>query len=87
MQRQWAKWAFEGRTHGVAEGDDRKPQTIKMKDWDATVSFRLWQFGDARVWLDKVKVHAGRYRATQWRRLDRANRRQRIYRRRPARTL
>ena len=21
MQRQWARWAFEGRTHGVAEGD------------------------------------------------------------------
>ncbi len=54
MERQWAKWAFEGRTHGVAEGDDRKPQTIKMKNWDATVSFRLWQFGDAE-WLSKVK--------------------------------
>jgi beta-galactosidase GanA len=54
MERQWAKWAFEGRTHGVAEGDDRKPQTIKMKNWDATVSFRLWQFGDAE-WLAKVK--------------------------------
>jgi beta-galactosidase GanA len=54
MERQWAKWAFEGRTHGVAEGDDRKPQTIKMRNWDATVSFRLWQFGDAE-WLSKVK--------------------------------
>ncbi len=54
MERQWAKWAFEGRTHGVAEGDDRKPQTVKMKNWNATVSFRLWQFGDAE-WLAKVK--------------------------------
>jgi beta-galactosidase GanA len=54
MERQWAKWAFEGRTYGVAEGDDRKPQTIKMKNWNATVSFRLWQFGDAE-WLSKVK--------------------------------
>jgi beta-galactosidase GanA len=54
MERQWAKWAFEGRTYGVAEGDDRKPQTIKMKNWNATVAFRLWQFGDAE-WLSKVK--------------------------------
>ena len=54
MERQWAKWAFEGRTYGVAEGDDRKPQTVAMKNWNATVSFRMWQFGDAD-WLAKIK--------------------------------
>ena len=46
MDRLWARWAFEGRTHGVAEPDDRKDQTIVMGAWTATVSFREWQFGE-----------------------------------------
>ncbi len=46
MQRQWARWALEGRTHGVAEGDDRAPQTVEMRNWQATVSFRELQFGE-----------------------------------------
>ncbi|WP_051971560.1 DUF5597 domain-containing protein [Massilia sp. 9096] len=50
MQRQWARWAFEGRTHGVAEGDDRAPQTLALQGWKATVSFREFQFGE-REWL------------------------------------
>jgi hypothetical protein len=54
MERLWAKWAFEGRTHGVAESDDRKPQTIALKNWKATVSYRLWQLGD-EAWLSTVK--------------------------------
>jgi len=50
MGRQWARWAFEGRTHGVAEGDDRAPQTVALDGWTATVSFREFQFGE-RAWL------------------------------------
>jgi beta-galactosidase GanA len=46
MNRLWARWAFEGRTHGVAEGDDRKDQTIALGPWTATVSFQEWQFGE-----------------------------------------
>ncbi len=46
MDRLWAKWAFEGRTRGVAEGDDRKDQAIPLGAWTATVSFQQWQFGD-----------------------------------------
>jgi beta-galactosidase GanA len=46
MMREWAKWAYEGRTYGVFEGDDRAPQNIAMKDWSATVSYRERQFGD-----------------------------------------
>jgi beta-galactosidase GanA len=46
MDRLWAKWAFEGRTHGVAEGDDRKDRTIVLGTWTATVSFQEWQFGE-----------------------------------------
>ncbi|MEO5687262.1 MAG: DUF5597 domain-containing protein [Burkholderiaceae bacterium] len=46
LQRQWARWSFEGRTHGVAEGDDRQDQTIALGAWTATVSFREWQFGE-----------------------------------------
>jgi len=54
MQRQWARWAFEGRTYGVAEGDERTAQTITMKDWSATVSFREWQFGE-KSWFPNMK--------------------------------
>jgi beta-galactosidase GanA len=51
IDRLWAKWAFEGRTHGVSEGDDRKDQTIALGQWTATVSFREWQFGE-KSWPD-----------------------------------
>lgn len=46
LRGHWARWAFEGRTHGVAEGDDRVEQIIVMKGWAATVSFGEWQFGN-----------------------------------------
>ncbi|MES3021390.1 MAG: DUF5597 domain-containing protein [Pseudomonadota bacterium] len=54
MQRQWAKWAFEGRTHGVAEGDERGVQTVALKNWTATVSFRDWRFGE-KEWAGNAK--------------------------------
>jgi len=59
MERQWAKWAFEGRTYGIAEGDDRKPQSVDMKGWKATVSFREWQFGEAQYFKHIKDVPAG----------------------------
>ncbi|WP_229262109.1 GH35 family beta-galactosidase [Duganella guangzhouensis] len=59
MERQWAKWAFEGRTYGVAEGDDRQPQTIDMKGWKATISFREWQFGEKEYFKDIKDIPAG----------------------------
>jgi len=49
MASQWAQWALEGRTRGVAEGDDRQPQTVALKGWTAKVSFGEWQFGE-RSW-------------------------------------
>ena len=49
MQRLWSRWAFQGRTHGVAEPDDRTDRTIVMGAWTANVSFREWQFGE-RSW-------------------------------------
>jgi len=52
MERQWSKWAFEGRTWGVAEGDDRQPQKLALKGWNATISFREWQFGEAQYFKD-----------------------------------
>lgn len=52
MERQWSKWAFEGRTYGVAEGDDRQPQKLALKGWNATISFREWQFGEAQYFKD-----------------------------------
>lgn len=53
MQRQWAKWAFEGRTYGTAEGDDRGPQTLQMKGWKAALSFNEWMFGE-KAWLKEA---------------------------------
>jgi len=59
MQRLWARWAFEGRTQGVAEGDDRAPQTLALDGWQVTVSFREFQFGE-RAWLkDKTDYPDG----------------------------
>jgi hypothetical protein len=45
LARQWGQWALEGRTYGIAEGDDRKAQSLVLKDWGVTASFREWQFG------------------------------------------
>ena len=59
MQRQWARWAFEGRTRGVAEGDDRAPQTVAMNGWKATVSFREFQFGERQYLKDKSEYQSG----------------------------
>ncbi|MDB5748315.1 MAG: glycoside hydrolase [Massilia sp.] len=59
MARLWARWAFEGRTHGVAEGDDRAPQTIALDGWKASVSFREFQFGERQYLRDKNEYAAG----------------------------
>lgn len=59
MQRLWARWAYEGRTYGVAEGDDRQPQAVEMKGWKATVSFREFQFGEREYLRDKNEYAAG----------------------------
>ncbi|HEX5687610.1 MAG TPA: DUF5597 domain-containing protein [Ideonella sp.] len=54
MQRQWAQWAFEGRTHGVAEPEDHADQHVAMKGWKAHVTFGQWQFGE-REWPGNKK--------------------------------
>lgn len=59
MARQWARWAFEGRTHGVAEGDDRAEQTVAMRGWKATVTFREFQFGERQYLKDRSEFQAG----------------------------
>ncbi len=62
LQRQWARWAFEGRTHGTAEGDSSEPQTLQMKGWKASISYGEWQFGE-RSWFPGVTErppHAGK---------------------------
>ena len=53
MERLWARWAFEGRTAGLAEGDDRAPQTLTLKNWRLTASFREWQFGE-KSWFPHI---------------------------------
>lgn len=59
LQRQWAKWAFEGRTYGVSEGDDRAAQHVEMDGWKATLSFREFQFGEREYLRDKNEYMAG----------------------------
>ncbi|WP_409982714.1 DUF5597 domain-containing protein [Roseateles sp.] len=46
IQRQWAAWAFAGKTWGAAEPDDRALQKIEMGDWVAELSYRQWMFGE-----------------------------------------
>jgi beta-galactosidase GanA len=59
MQRTWAKLAYEGKTWGVAEGDDRAPQSVEADGWKLDLSFREFQFGE-REWLqDKTEFAAG----------------------------
>jgi len=54
MARQWARWAFEGRTYGAAEPDDHGDQLLTMKGWRANVTFGQWQFGE-REWPSNKK--------------------------------
>ncbi len=58
IQRQWAQWAFDGRTRGASEGDDRKPQTLEFPGWVAKLSYREWQFGETS-WKMTDKLPAG----------------------------
>ncbi|WP_296952932.1 DUF5597 domain-containing protein [uncultured Massilia sp.] len=59
LQRQWARWAFEGRTYGVAEGDDRAAQAVEMTGWKATLTFREFQFGEREYLKDKSEYAPG----------------------------
>ncbi|KGF80918.1 glycoside hydrolase [Massilia sp. JS1662] len=59
MQRSWARWAFDGRTYGAAEGDDRAPQSLEMNGWRATLSFREYQFGEHDRLRDKGEYPPG----------------------------
>jgi len=47
IQRQWAQWAFDGKTQGIGEGDDRKPQQLDFPGWTARLTYRLGRFGEA----------------------------------------
>ncbi|WP_457419244.1 DUF5597 domain-containing protein [Roseateles sp. P5_E7] len=47
IQRQWAQWAFDGKTQGMAEGDDRKPQQLDFPGWTAKLTYRMGRFGEA----------------------------------------
>jgi beta-galactosidase GanA len=59
MERLWAKWAFEGRTHGIAENDEHTDQTIALKNWQATISFRQWQFGEKGAFPETKELPEG----------------------------
>jgi beta-galactosidase GanA len=45
MERMWAKWSLEGRTHGIAESDERTPQTVTIGNWSVNAIFREWHMG------------------------------------------
>lgn len=46
LQRAWARWAFEGRTHGAAQPDNHEETTLPMKGWKARIGWGEWQFGE-----------------------------------------
>jgi hypothetical protein len=58
VQRQWAQWAFDGRTRGAAEGDDRQPQTLAFPGWEARLTWRQWRFGESSWGGDFAKPPA-----------------------------
>ena len=47
IQRLWAQWAFDGKTQGIGEGDDRKPQQLDFPGWTARLTYRLGRFGES----------------------------------------
>lgn len=59
MERLWAQWSLEGRTQGIAESDERKPQSMAFKGWDIGVSFRQWQFGEQTEGPDMKDIPPG----------------------------
>lgn len=59
IQRLWAQWAFEGRTQGIAEGDDRQPQQLDFPGWTAKLSYRLGRFGEPSWGGEFAKPAAG----------------------------
>ena len=59
IQRQWAQWAFEGRTRGAGEGDDRKPQQLDFPGWTAKLTYRLGSFGEPAWGGEFAKPAAG----------------------------
>ena len=46
IQRQWAQWAFDGKTRGTGEADDRQPQQLDFPGWTAKLTYRLGRFGE-----------------------------------------
>jgi beta-galactosidase GanA len=59
IQRLWAQWAFEGRTQGIAEGDDRKPQQLDFPGWSAKLTYRMGRFGESSWGGEFAKPAAG----------------------------
>lgn len=49
MAREWAKLSFDSEVYGVSEPDDHSAQQIDLgPKWTARVTYREWQFGDAK---------------------------------------
>jgi len=59
IQRQWSQWAFDGKTQGMGEADDRKPQQLDFPGWTAKLTYRLGRFGEASWGGEFAKPAAG----------------------------
>jgi beta-galactosidase GanA len=59
IQRLWAQWAFDGKTRGIAEADDRQPQQLDFPGWTAKLSYRLGRFGETSWGGEFAKPAAG----------------------------
>ncbi|WP_428312891.1 DUF5597 domain-containing protein [Hydrocarboniphaga sp.] len=62
MMREWAKLAFENPVWGVAEADDRRPQSIDLGGkWKVDVVYGQWQFGMAEwTFMGNIDAVPGR---------------------------
>jgi beta-galactosidase GanA len=59
--RTWAKLAAEGKVHGVAQPDGDDPQQISLGAFNATVSWKEWQFGMKEwKWAGEIGEPEGR---------------------------
>lgn len=53
MQQLWATWSLEGRTSGIAESDERQPQTLTLGNWNVSAEFREWHMGTVAHGVNK----------------------------------
>jgi beta-galactosidase GanA len=58
MNREWARLAYESDVWGLSEPDDHSEQRLDLGRWRATVTYRMWEFGQPE-WTKNEPRRAG----------------------------